>query len=88
MGSVAEMIIYESISLNPADRDIRLLHLQPGQDGDPVEGYLVGASLDSKPAYHVLSYAWGSENDHVSIKLRGEEFQVTKNLQWGTKSSN
>ena len=40
-------------------RDIRLLEVLPGDDSDVVVTSLVTVSLDSKPTYAALSYAWG-----------------------------
>lgn len=74
------MSIYDSLPLDPTRREIRLLHLDPGLNTDPIETHLTPTSLASNPTYNVLSYAWGPENDHVTIKTQGQDFRVTRNL--------
>lgn len=39
--------------------EIRLLHLNPGSGGEPIECTLVHATLSDKPHYEALSYMWG-----------------------------
>ncbi|CAM1510213.1 Fc.00g005480.m01.CDS01 [Cosmosporella sp. VM-42] len=74
------MGIYESITLDPDRREIRLLHISPGSRDEPIKTELSRVSLDETPSYSVLSYSWGPENDKVPIQVQGKDLQVTRNL--------
>ena len=54
------MAIYKYESLNAQRREIRLCTLRPGFFDEPVACALSVVSLDDKPEYESLSYAWGS----------------------------
>ncbi|KAK4135734.1 HET-domain-containing protein, partial [Trichocladium antarcticum] len=69
--------------LSSASREIRLLHLQPGQgteeaDELQTECRLSVVSLDSNPSYEALSYRWGSRTSTVLVD--GHEVVVPENL--------
>lgn len=74
------MSIYDSLPLDSTRREIRLLHLHTGLNTDPIETHLTPTSLTSNPTYNVLLYAWGPENEHVTIKTQDQHFRVTRNL--------
>lgn len=61
-------------------RQIRLAHILPGRWSENVSCKLTVVSLDDKPSYEALSYAWGDPSDKVPIFLEGLTFPVTKNL--------
>ncbi|KAK7455198.1 hypothetical protein VKT23_011072 [Stygiomarasmius scandens] len=66
--------------LNPALREIRLLHLHPGPPESPIRCHLTTASLLSSPTYEALSYVWGDPSNPPTIILHGSPFPVTRNL--------
>ena len=76
----AEMNVYDAWPLDPQQREIRLLHLLPGSQNEPIETKLSRVSLEKDPAFNVLSYSWGSENDKITIKVEGWELRITQNL--------
>ncbi|KAF4449497.1 hypothetical protein F53441_7232 [Fusarium austroafricanum] len=63
---------------------IRLVHLQPGTDGD-IHCELTTSSIDSAPPYEALSYTWGDPSSKQTIYMRTQaseetyEFYVTSN---------
>ncbi|KAH6720666.1 hypothetical protein BKA61DRAFT_472302, partial [Leptodontidium sp. MPI-SDFR-AT-0119] len=44
-------------------REVRVLLIQPAPFGHPLVCDLTVCSLDEKPIYDALSYAWGCEED-------------------------
>ncbi|KAK5658138.1 hypothetical protein OQA88_2111 [Cercophora sp. LCS_1] len=71
-------------SLLSQNREIRLLHLQPGTGDDAIQCRLTVAPLDSNPCYEALSYQWGRVPTNVSV----DKHMVTipMNLKRGLKS--
>ncbi|KAH8658107.1 heterokaryon incompatibility protein-domain-containing protein [Xylariales sp. PMI_506] len=61
-------------------RSIRLIHLQPGKDSDPVSCRLVTVDIDAAPTYEAISYVWGETYSKVDIVLNGATVTVTANL--------
>lgn len=72
--------MFEYRPVNYSNNEIRLIHLAPGQDADPIRCKLIHVSLNEQPTYHALSYCWGSESEKQKIFLETSEFFVTKNL--------
>src|SRR5579863_1389396 len=64
-------------SLSSQNREIRLLHLQPGE-AEELQCRLIVVSLDSKPAYEALSYRWGDGTSRVLVD--GHNILVPSNL--------
>ncbi|KAF3035186.1 hypothetical protein E8E11_004011 [Didymella keratinophila] len=74
------------VALEPQSRQIRLLHLQPGQLGDPIECRTSIVSFNEEfTDYEALSYVWGERLYYGWISLDGTFFPVTENL-WGALS--
>src|SRR3569833_2310962 len=84
-----ESTIYHDLS--PADRQFRVLRLQPDKSPPSdspdldvssarVACKLDVASLDSAPPYEALSYVWGDKPDLVSIHVNGAPYSVTRYL--------
>lgn len=63
-----------------ATSHIRVLILQPGEDGEMVRCSLKEMDLDSKPQYEALSYCWGESSDGRVILCQGLRMTVTENL--------
>ncbi|KAM0553088.1 hypothetical protein ACHAPJ_007636 [Fusarium lateritium] len=66
--------------LEPRQRQIRILHLLPGQSSDPVRCELHTVSLSSNPVYQALSYSWGDPHDCRAIEVDSKETDITSNL--------
>jgi hypothetical protein len=64
-----------------AEGQIRLLSLRGGSGSDEVDCDLLIASLDDQVDYEALSYAWGDASDTRPIRLCGQPFHVTVNLE-------
>lgn len=63
-------------------KGVRLVHLEPARNvSEPPQCNLSIASLDDAPRYEALSYVWGNSNVRKPIRLQGEAFQVTFNLE-------
>ncbi|KAM6511632.1 hypothetical protein FALCPG4_016634 [Fusarium falciforme] len=69
---------YRQLELNR--RQIRTLHLLPGDSQDPIRCTLETAFLADDPSYQTLSYAWGDPLDCRSITVAGRTTPVTVNL--------
>jgi Heterokaryon incompatibility protein (HET) len=65
--------------LNPAEREIRLLLLEPGDDG-ALNGRLVSASLNHHPGYTAISRAWGGPRGSSPIRIGNVRFPLTQSL--------
>jgi hypothetical protein len=69
--------------------EIRLLQLRQGSRTQRIECNLIVKSLDSKPIYEALSYAWGKHTDshhtiwidHVAVLARDNLFQGLVSLR-------
>jgi hypothetical protein len=64
----------------PTPRHIRLLRLAPGNSNAPIRCSLVQVSLDSRPSYEAISYAWGDSTDRVQITCHNKTIAITRNL--------
>ena len=61
-------------------RDIRLLEVLPGDDESTIVTSMVTVSLDSKPTYAALSYAWGDATQTSLIECNGKSISITTSL--------
>ncbi|KAI0400152.1 heterokaryon incompatibility protein-domain-containing protein [Xylaria palmicola] len=68
-----------------APRTIRLLHLHPGSETDPVRLTLVVTALDDDdvPAFESVSYCWGSERDRRHVTCNDARLSITSSLFTG-----
>jgi hypothetical protein len=66
-------------SLSSQDREIRLLHLQPGEKTEDIECRLRVVSLDTNPSYEALSYRWGDGTS--SVLVDGHDILIPQNLE-------
>ncbi|KAI8948589.1 heterokaryon incompatibility protein-domain-containing protein [Xylaria longipes] len=73
------MVYYEP--LDPARNEIRLLVLLPGKAVDDLICTLRKVSLDSFSDFDALSYVWGDVSTKLPIKVNGEAFLITANLE-------
>ncbi|KAH7473185.1 hypothetical protein FOMA001_g12636 [Fusarium oxysporum f. sp. matthiolae] len=84
LGNVTHKILlfcapkYQPLDL--AKRQIRILHILPGQYGDPVRCTLHTMSLYDNPCYEALSYSWGDPYICHVIEVDGQEATATRNL--------
>ncbi|KAF5583577.1 heterokaryon incompatibility 6 OR allele [Fusarium pseudocircinatum] len=62
------------------DKEIRLLILEPGARGDPLECELVNAELSWRTRFEALSYAWGDDITKHELKCSGHMIGVMANL--------
>jgi hypothetical protein len=80
---MAETIYSE---LRPERQEIRLMFLEAGQPKDEIIASLMVTSLRWAPEYwtpefEALSYVWGDPLITRPIKLNGQPYQVTENLE-------
>ena len=61
-------------------RDIRLLEVLPGDDASMVVTTMITVSLDTKPTYAALSYAWGDATQRSIIECNGRSISITTSL--------
>jgi len=62
-------------------REFRTLKLLPGSWLDEICCELHVASLDARPKYEAVSYVWGNCSSKGQIRLDGENFLVTSNME-------
>ena len=60
--------------------DVRLLYLIPTNDKQPITALLKIISLDNKPGYIALSYAWNKPIYDAQLVCNGVTIKVTSNL--------
>lgn len=77
---MTEAVMYSYTKFKSAQDQIRLLTIRPGNWLQGIECSLKISSLDSKPDYEALSYAWGDESKQHPIKVDGKQFNITLNL--------
>ncbi|KAH8726428.1 heterokaryon incompatibility protein-domain-containing protein [Phaeosphaeriaceae sp. PMI808] len=78
-------------SLDESQRQIRLLHLHPGDSGasDPLHCSFTVASLDNEISFEALSYVWGDATDALPIIVEEDTptaVPITRNLHNALKS--
>ncbi|KAE8445717.1 hypothetical protein EG329_012896 [Mollisiaceae sp. DMI_Dod_QoI] len=67
--------------LNPSNSLIRLIALEPSPDfASDIYCDIFNVSLDTKPVYEAVSYAWGDANITEMLFLQNHPFQATVNL--------
>jgi len=74
-------LVYEP--LKPVHNEIRLLHLTPGKDNDPIDCTLERTSL-AGPAvgsYEAVSYAWGSSSKSATIRCNNRDLRVPRSCE-------
>jgi hypothetical protein len=67
--------------LSSHKREIRLLHLQLGDETLEFQCRLSVVSINSNPLYEALSYAWGNPNNASSIAVDGHDVLIPSNLE-------
>lgn len=82
--TAADPLIYRP--LDPLSRQIRLLTLHSGTEGEHVECHLEHVSLEENPEYTALSYVWGDPTHPRTILLHNVPFPVTTNLHAALRS--
>ncbi|KAF2181322.1 HET-domain-containing protein [Zopfia rhizophila CBS 207.26] len=63
------------------DDFIRLLHLIPGENEDPVTVQLVSVPLGEAPSFEALSYVWGDRLNTTEIECGQRPFSIRTNLR-------
>ncbi|KAI1299868.1 heterokaryon incompatibility protein-domain-containing protein [Xylaria venustula] len=66
-----------------APRTIRLMHLHPGQETDPIRLSLVTTSLDPAPEFEAISYCWGTAQDKRQVTCNDASLYITNSLFTG-----
>lgn len=69
--------------MRSSDREIRLLHLLPGEGDDAIRCTTRVVSLNEHPDFETVSYVWGDRTGEETIDVSGDSIQVTKNLHAG-----
>ena len=72
--------IYQYSPLDPSQRQIRLVLLEPGAWPDGIRCSIHTIAFDGQPKYDALSYVWGDAKNRKTIQLNGHSFEVTENL--------
>ncbi|RTE78327.1 hypothetical protein BHE90_007203 [Fusarium euwallaceae] len=84
IGSLAgAALVYEGVaSLDVAQEQIRMLHLEPGWGSTPISCtiHLISLTSDPPPKYEALSYTWGDPKVTREIIVNGYLVNVTFNL--------
>jgi hypothetical protein len=64
----------------PLHREIRVLDLLPGNQGDDIKCSIRILQLDGDEGYEALSYVWGQRGDEKEIAIMDQRISVTENL--------
>jgi hypothetical protein len=74
--------LYTEFVLPPNQKAIRVLHLEPGNDGDDVRARIQLLNLESVPCpqYDCVSYVWGDPSSTRSAFINEKPIQITTNL--------
>lgn len=72
---------YKYEELDCSRQQIRLLHILPGQNAEPIHCSLVVESLRDILTYETLSYAWGDVSDTAVIYIDNCPMLIGKNLE-------
>ena len=66
----------------PGPNAIRLLHLEPGKDGDPIScALIVVEDYQESVEYYALSHCWGLVDDITEILCNKEPYFITHSLR-------
>ncbi|KAK5689840.1 hypothetical protein LTR97_012599 [Elasticomyces elasticus] len=74
-----EMQSYAYQPLDPEQKQIRLLRLEPGGYHDPLLARLLLVSLDDMPVYNTISYVWGDPSTRSEVDISGTRLSVPIN---------
>ena len=73
--------LYQGLSVDTTQHQIRIFEVQPGSHDDPVECTLKVASLDDKSLeFTALSYVWGIPSETATIVVNRHPVSVTTSL--------
>ncbi|KAK2025086.1 heterokaryon incompatibility protein, partial [Colletotrichum zoysiae] len=72
--------LYETLVLEPARREIRVLSLGPGTNDDSLKLGISRLSLDDSPEYTVLSYCWGPQDALRQVSVGDRSFLISHHL--------
>lgn len=68
-------------SLNTEDREVRILHLEPGSFTDDIEIRLEVVSIENQPYYEALSYVWGTKKSPRKVLVDDtHKVEIIENL--------
>lgn len=76
--TITDQSLYQA--LDRAKPEIRLIKLHQGSRDQGLRCTLETVSLDDQPAFHALSYAWGSDTEKCRIDINGHEVPVSSTL--------
>lgn len=72
--------LYHYVSLKEPTH-IRILHLKPGHDGDPLQGTIEHVDVNSDVTFSAISYVWGSQDTPYRMLLGDDQYvPLTKSL--------
>lgn len=74
----ADHSVYQA--LNPAISEIRVLTIHQVSLDEELRCTLKTVSLDDQPAFHALSYAWGTEIEKCRININGHVVPISLSL--------
>lgn len=74
----ADQSVYQA--LNPAISEIRVLTLHQGSPDEELRCTLKTVSLDDKPAFHALSYVWGTDAGKTRLHIDDHAVPITSSL--------
>ncbi|CZT20123.1 uncharacterized protein RCC_05980 [Ramularia collo-cygni] len=63
-------------------RQIRLLYMFSGLEGDDLEFELTAWDLETAPDYVAISYTWGENRDHKTVYINGRPREVWPNCHY------
>jgi hypothetical protein len=72
--------LYTSLALDPSQKEIRLLEIQPGHGGEPIRCRLFCVRLSAVPEYVALSYTWEPNLPLVAVEINSVRMAVRQNL--------
>ncbi|CAI6039785.1 unnamed protein product [Clonostachys chloroleuca] len=66
-----------------ASKVIRLIHISPGTETDPICFSLETSPLESAPDFEAISYCWGTDQDQHQVVCNGKPLFMHKSLFGG-----
>ncbi|OCK82378.1 HET-domain-containing protein, partial [Lepidopterella palustris CBS 459.81] len=66
--------------LDETVESIRLIRLEPGSGKDIINCTLESTTLENKPTFDALSYAWGESTDVSLIEVNGVMVEINESL--------